>query len=478
MRLSEYVEQDATALGELVDAGDVTASELAHLAREAHDVVNPQINAVIEFYDDAETVIGADSGPFRGVPFFRKDSGPTEAGRLQERGSRLLEGNRCGTDSYFVQRARAGGLRILGRTTTPEFGTSGFSESALHGITRNPWCLKRTAGGSSAGSAAAVAAGIVPLASGGDGGGSIRTPASYCGLVGLNPSRGRISDGPDRQDANFGLIRNFVLCRTVRDMAAALDVLSGAWPGDPFVIVQPDRPYAEELNRPTGRLHIGAALTKWGGVDIEPEVLAAVEATASQLVNMGHTVEEISAPYVSSDYSKVLMGVNNLSFSGIGDTARAFNRKVNAETLEPMNLKIYEKSQEAKHRSAAETIEAIRKMRFDVGMAIAPFDVVLTPTMPKTAMPHGAIYCTTNDSLSAEEWMDADAALYQFLGVFNVTGHPSVSLPLAQSGDGLPIGIQLVGRFGDEATLVRLARDFEQAMPWSNRRPPVHAGAR
>lgn len=476
MRLSEYVEYDATALASLVSAHEVTPVELTRLAREAHDEVNPRINAVIEFYEDAEGVAGADGGLFNGVPFLRKDLGATESGRLQERGSSLFKGCRSYTDSFFFRRARDAGLRTLGRTTTPEFGISGMSESILNGVTGNPWNLERTAGGSSAGSAAAVAAGIAPIASGGDGGGSIRTPAAWCGLVGLNPSRGRISGGPDRQDAGFGFVRQFVLCRTVRDMSAALDAFSGPFPGDPFVIVQPNRPYVEELSQPTGTLRVGVARTKWGAVEIEPEVLQAVESTASLLEEMGHMVTDIEPPYESVEYSRILLGLSDLSASWLTTAARAMGRTINADTLEPVNLKLYERGRNLPLSHAADVHEAIRRMRFRVGEAIHAFDLLLTPTMPSVAVPHGGIYCATHPTISAEEYMDADAALFQYVGVFNVTGQPSVSLPLAQSADGLPIGLQIVGRFGDEATLVRIARDLEQARPWDDRRPKVRAG--
>ncbi|WOS66900.1 amidase [Sinorhizobium fredii] len=451
--------------------------ELTRLAREAHDEINPRINAVIEFYEDAETVAGADAGPFHGVPFLRKDTGATEAGRLQERGSRLFKGCRSDTDSYFFRRARGAGLRTLGRTTTPELGTSGMSETILNGITGNPWNLERSAGGSSAGAAAAVAAGIVPIAHGGDGGGSIRIPASWCGLVGLNPSRGRISGGPDRQDPIFGLGRQFVLCRTVRDMAAALDVFSGPHPGDPFIIVQPNRPYVEELSRPTGTLRVGVARTKWGAVEIEPEVLQAVESTAFLLEEMGHTIIDIDAPYEVDEYCKIWFGLTNLGRSSLEKAAQAMGRSIDADTLEPVNLKLYEHSRTLSLSHSADVHEAIRRTRLRVGEAISDFDILLTPTMPTVALPHGGIYCATNPTSTAEEFMEADAALYSQLGIFNVTGQPSVSLPLAQSANGLPIGLQIVGRFSDEATLVRVARDLEQARPWSHRRPSIRAGS-
>ncbi|RWD26691.1 MAG: amidase [Mesorhizobium sp.] len=479
MKLGDYAENDATGLASLVRAGEVTPLELARLAREAYDEVNPRINAVIEFYEDAETLAGADGGLFHGVPFLRKDIGGTEAGRLQEKGSRLFKGHRSSTDSYFFRRARRGGLRCLGRTTTPELGTSVMSQSILNGITGNPWDLERTAGGSSSGSAAAVAAGITPIASGSDGGGSIRIPASWCGLVGLNPSRGRVSGGPDRQDPSFGRSREFVLCRTVRDMAAALDVFSGPHPGDPFIIVQPVRLYVEELSKPTGGLRVGVARTSWGAVNLEPEVLQAVEATATLLQEMGHTVKDIDPPYEPIDYIRVDFAGSTLSVSSLSSleaAARAMGRTITADTLEPVNLKWYKFGRDLPLSGAGDLHEALRRMRFRVGEAIDAFDILLTPTLPTVAPPHGGIYCTTNPTISAEEFLEKETGICQYTGVFNITGQPSVSLPLAQSVSGLPIGIQIVGRFGDEATLVRVARDLEEARPWSDRQPKVRAG--
>nr|WP_311044517.1 amidase [Rhizobium lentis] len=457
-------------------AGEVTPLELTRVARAAFDELNPRINAVVEFYEDAETVPGADSGPFHGVPFLRKDIGATEAGRLQEKGSRLFKGYRPETDSYYFRRARNAGLRTIGRTTCPEFGTTGMSQSILNGITGNPWNLERSAGGSSSGAAAAVAAGITPIAHASDGGGSIRVPASWCGLVGLNPSRGRVSGGPNNQDASLGFSRMFVLCRTVRDMAAALDVFAGPHPGDPFIIVQPSRPFVQELYQPTGILRVGVARTKWGEIDVDPEVLQAVDATALLLEEMGHMVTEIDPPYDPAEKTRISLGGGTDYADSLDDKARAMGRTIDLDTLEPGNLKFYNYSRNSPHASIGSHIENIRKFRFRVGEAIDRFDILLTPTMPVVAPPHGGIYCTTNPTLSAVELAEADTALYQYLGVFNVTGHPSVSLPLAHSATGLPIGLQIVGRFGDEANLVRVSRDLEEACPWSRRRPGVRAG--
>ena len=473
MRLDEYAAYDATGLAELVRRREVTALELIQLAREAHDHLNPKINAVVEFYDDAESVSGSETGAFSGVPFLRKDAGPSENGRLQEQGSRLLRGYRSTVESYFIERARSGGLHILGRTTMPEFGTTGLSDSIACGVTRNPWNLERTAGGSSSGSAAAVAAGVVPLASGGDGGGSIRIPASNCGLVGLNPSRGRISGGPNRQDAGYGSVRNFVLCRTVRDMTIALDVFHGSYPGDPFLIAAPRRPYAEELKRPTGRLRIGVATSPWGGSEVAPAVADAVVRTATELEEQGHNIEEIPSPYVNADYRKVVAGMFHMGLTSLEAIALALGRSINDQTVEHGNLELYRVGKSLPLSYAPDIFEYSRKIRSDVGESIKDFDILVTPTMPFTALANGT-YTTSNKDLTADDLMDADASIYQFLGVFNVTGHPSVSLPLFEDSEAMPVGIQLVGRCGDEATLVRLARDLEEAFPWSKRQPPVH----
>ncbi|CDX25382.1 Amidase [Mesorhizobium plurifarium] len=477
MKLYEYAGYDATGLAELVRRREVSAVDLIRLAREAHDLINPAINAVVEFYEDAESVPCADTGPFAGVPFLRKDVGLSEAGRLQEQGSRLMKGFRPTVDSYFMARAREGGLRIVGRTAVPEFGIgmARMSESLACGITRNPWQLDRTTGGSSSGSSAAVAAGIVPIAHANDGLGSTRTPAAFCGLVGLNPSRGRVSGGPDQQDNGLGLSRNFVVCRTVRDMAGALDIFSGAHAGDPFIIARPERPYLEELGRTTARLRIGVATSPWGSRKVEPEVHAAVEQTAKCLEAMGHLVEEIPSPYLLADMRKVEAGACVLWVAALDNAARALDRIVNEETVDPVNIEFYRAAKRLPLSYAEEVFEAARKIRADVGEATKDFDILLTPTMPCVAIPH-SVNTTIKEGLALDDFRDSYMALYQYQGVFNVTGHPSVSLPLFHSSDGLPIGIQIVARFGDEATVVRVSRDLEQALPWTTRKPPVFAG--
>lgn len=476
MNQSDYLALDATGLGALVASGQVAPADPARAARLRHDAVNPQINAVLEFYADAETVAEATKdalgGPLGGVPFLRKDIGAPEAGRLQECGSRLMRGVMADHDGHFIRRARAAGLAIVGRSAVPEFAFSGFTESLLHGITRNPWALDRTAGGSSGGAAAAVAAGIVPMAHASDGGGSIRIPAACCGLVGLNPSRGRVSGGPDGQDALFGLARSFVLCRSVRDMALALDVFSGPEAGDPFIIPHPADPFLSDLGQPTPRLHIGVARTAWGEIALDPQVLAVVDATAALLQSMGHTVEEMASPVQPGDIATGVMGAFNLGLATLPDLALRLGRPLDDTTLEPVTLKLLDQTLRMTPADIMGVFETLRRIRVDIATRTARFDVLLTPTLPVTAPEHG-LFATTRPDLSAQGYAMGDTSLFTYLGPFNVTGQPSVSLPLGQSAARLPIGVQLVGRFAAESTLIRLSRDLEQAMPWHKRHAPI-----
>lgn len=472
MDFDTYRRLDATALADLVRKREVSALDLTQAARAAFDRLNPALNAVVEFYDDAEALGGPLDGAFPGVPFLRKDIGAAEGGRLQECGSRLLRGQRATEDSALTRRAKAAGLRFVGRSAVPELAFSGFTETLLHGITRNPWALDRSAGGSSGGAASAVAAGIVPMAHASDGGGSIRIPATWCGLVGLNPSRGRISGAPDGQDSLFGLAREFVLCRSVRDMAAMLDVLAGPEPGDPFVIPPPTRPYKHELNLPTPPLRIGLARQAWGSEPIAPEVLAVLDQTARTLEAMGHRLEEIPPPVDAEDVAKGVMGAFCLGLAELPDLAARLGRPLDETTLEPVILRLLDQTLAMTPPQIMAIFDTNRRLRMQMARRTGHCDLLLTPTVPIPAPPHG-LFATTREDLSAQDFAKGDTSLFTFLGPFNVTGQPSISLPLGSSPAGLPIGMQLVARFADEALLVRIARDLEQAMPWAGRLPPI-----
>ncbi len=476
MNLGEYAHYDGTVLAGLVRRNETSPRELAELFIKAVKAVNPQINAVIEVYQDALEIADRATDPhkpFAGVPFLRKDLGATEAGRLQEMGSRLFKGHVPDHDSFLMTRFKEAGLMTLGRSTVPELGISGQTETILQGITRNPWNLELMAGGSSGGAAAGVAAGIVPVAHASDGGGSIRIPASCCGVVGLNPSRGRISGGPDRQDPMFGLAREFIVSRSVRDTAAMLDAVHGAEAGDPFIIVSPQRPYVEELKASVGKLRIAYTSEPWAPHPLDPEIVKAVEEVASACEEMGHVVEEASPEVDFEKVNTAVMNAFGMADAGISKQAEAMGRKISADYLEPCTLKMIEHARNLSLAELMESFEVMRQTRLIVGRFFDTFDLLLTPSLSLLPQPHG-LFSTKRDDLEPREFWENDFRIFQHMGLFNVTGTPSISLPLCQSESGLPIGVQFAAGFGDEATLIRIAAAFEMAMPWADRIPPVH----
>ena len=476
MNLVEYSHYDGLGLAEIIRKGDLSSTEAAELFIAAVNKVNPQINSVVEVYDDALDITKDalnSKGPFAGVPFLRKDLGATEGGRLQEWGSRLFKGYVPDKDSFLMTRFKRAGLVTLGRSTVPELGISGQTETILQGITCNPWNLDRMAGGSSGGAAASVAAGIVPVAHASDGGGSIRIPASCCGLVGLNPSRGRISAGPDRQDPMFGLAREFVVSRSVRDTAAMLDAVHGAEVGDPFIIIQPERLYMEELRAPVKKLRIAFTADAWGPYPVDGEIQKTVEKIASVCEDMGHKVAADSPPL---DFVKVNTAVMNgfgLSDADLAKDAQSMGRELSLDYLEPGTLKMIERAKNLTITEALESFEIMRQARFIVGQFFQNYDLLITPSLSILPQSHGE-FSTKRDDLEPHEFWENDFRIFQHMGLFNVTGTPSISLPLGQSESGLPIGVQFAAPFGDEAALIRIAAAFENAMPWKDRIPTVH----
>lgn len=479
MNLFEYTQYDGLGLAELVRNREVTPRELAEFVIQGVEKVNPQINSVIEIYDDALDIADRATnhqGPFAGVPFLRKDLGATEAGRLQELGSRLFKGHVPDQDSYLMTRFKEAGLITLGRSTVPELGISGQTETILQGITCNPWNLDRMAGGSSGGAAASVAAGIVPVAHASDGGGSIRIPASCCGVVGLNPSRGRISGGPDRQDSMFGLAREFIVSRSVRDSAAMLDAVHGAGVGDPFIIFNPERPYMEELQTPVGKLRIAFTTEPWGPYPVDPEIVKEIENVASVCKDMGHVVEQASPSLDYLKVNKVVMNIFGMADIQLADFAEAMGREISLDYLEPATLKMIEHAKNLTLAEVMTSFEVMRQTRLTLGQFFESHDLLLTPSLSLLPQPHG-LFSTKRDDLDPEDFWENDFRIFQHMGLFNVTGTPSISLPLCQSKSGLPIGVQFAARFGDEAALIRIAAAFEEAMPWTGRKPPIHVGA-
>jgi len=474
MRLDEYAEHDATALAELVASGAVEAAELAALAIAGCERVNGRLGAVVAADDDpAERARAAADGPFRGVPTMLKDLFHGDPGRLSEAGSRLAAGWVVQGETEFVRRLRACGLVPLGRTTTSEFGVMGTTETVAAGPTCSPWSDQHMAGGSSGGAAAAVGAGIVPVGSGTDGGGSIRIPASACGVVGLKPSRGRVSWAPLAGDPLLGWAVQFVLTRSVRDAAACLDVLAGGVAGDPAPLPAPQRPFAEAAAAEPGRLRIACCFQPWSADDPDDQVVAACRATAELLEGLGHELVEASPRFSWEAFLEAMTTVWSATTAQLVDGfAAAAGREPGPDTLELPTLRMVEHGRSV---SGAQLLSAV-DVAGGIGRVMAAFfaghDLLLTPTLG--ALPARLGIYDPEQELEPRDLFSSWARLESFLPVFNATGQPAISLPLHMSEEGLPIGMQLVGRAGAEATLLSVGGQLEQALPWAGRVPPLH----
>ncbi len=467
----DYQRHDGLGLAALVRSGDVSADELLDAALERIALVDPALNAVVTPLADAaraEVAAGLPAGPFQGVPFLVKELVASVAGAATTASSRLYRRQMATVDSEIVARFRRAGLVIVGKTNSPEFGLSPTTESLLYGVTRNPWQLDLAPGGSSGGSAAAVAAGMVPLAHATDGGGSIRIPASACGLFGLKPTRARISAGPEGGEGLSGLAIQHVVSRSVRDSAAMLDAIAGPLPGDPYAAAPPVRPWLEEIARPPGRLRIGYARGAPTGVAVHPDCVAAVEDAARLCASLGHDVEEASPTYDAGALERGFMTVFGAHV--MANIARATGGAMPARDLvEPLTYAIAER---ARTLGAAEFIGAVHGLHREARRIAAFFetrDLWLTPTLAQPPLPIGHFEIESGD---VERWHARLGAFLPFTYPFNVTGQPAASVPLFWNAAGLPIGCQFVARYGDEAMLFRLAAQLEQARPWFDRRPP------
>ena len=491
MREEEYIRLDATALAELVRRGEAGATELLELALARLARWNPAINAVvIELAERARRDVASalPAGPFTGVPFLVKDLDGFLAGAEFTASSRALLGYVPPRDSELFRRYRNAGLVICGKTNTPEFGLVGTTESLLRGPARNPWNLAYSTGGSSGGSAAAVAARIVPMAHGGDGGGSIRIPASACGLFGLKPTRGRTPMGPDESEVWSGFVQRHALTRTVRDSATLLDATQGGDPGAPYSAPPPQRPYAEEARRDPGRLRIAFSTRSLFGRDTHPDCVAAVQAAAALLEHLGHEVTEAHPPIEREALVHAYLVVVAACTAGVvRQIGKLRGRRVRGSELEPTTqflatlgealpagefefarLKFHAASRALAPFFAAHDVFVDATLAFppprlgewalapQLQWAIRRFSGVLPRAVMRRALDH-----------FAAEGLERTANTM----LFNMSGQPAMSVPLHVNAAGLPIGVQCVGRFGDEATLLRLAAQLEQAAPWIERMP-------
>jgi len=466
---------DSLGLAALVKARKVSANELLEAAIARAEAANPRFNFMAQkHYDYARKTIaaGLPQGPFSGVPWLLKDLNTYIAGEVTENGSRLYKGQRASVTSELVRRIERAGFVIFGKTTTPEFGLTGTTESVLYGPTRNPWNPGRIAGGSSGGAAAAVAAGVIPAAHATDGGGSIRIPASACGLFGLKPSRGRVPMGPARTEGWGGMSVHHAVTRTVRDSAAILDATHGAEPGSRYSAPTPERPFLEEVGRAPGRLRVALMLAPYAGSPVDPEVVEATKAVGKLLESLGHHVEE-AAPKL--DMAAVGTGSFVLMAASVAadcvDRAKALGVDLGPDLLERTTLDFLALGKSFSGMDFARGNNAYQAAAVTIAQFMERYDIILSPTVAAPPLPLGQIGLDTGRSMA--EWGAVVGAFASFTGVYNGTGQPSMSLPLGMSRDGLPIGIMATGRYGAEGLLFRLAGQLEQAAPWAGRRPPL-----
>ncbi|TEX52491.1 MAG: hypothetical protein B7C55_00115 [Actinomycetales bacterium mxb001] len=472
MRPDEYAAHDAVSLAELVRVGDVTPAELQSCAIAAHEQMREAVNAVVDVQPrNADRL--ASSGPLAGVPTLIKDLFHGEVGTVCGNGSRLSEGWQITSTTQIYERTLAAGMNPIGRSTTSEFGIMGTTETLAQGITRSPWSADHMAGGSSGGAGAAVGSGIVPIALASDGGGSIRIPASSCGVVGLKPSRGRVPFGLRHKEPLIGWAVQFAVTRTVRDTAVALDALCGPMLGDVEGMARPEIPFADAMRTPTGPLRIAWWSYPWSGHDPDPVIVEATQATARLLEDMGHHVEAATPRFDWETYLQAMTDVwaSTNAFT-IDDFARAVGREVNADTVEGATLRMVEEGRRVSAKDLLSAIDVETSLTMVMNDFFSRYDVLLTPTLAATLAPVGEY--DPHALTPAKETFATWSKWETFLPVFNTTGQPAISLPLHMTPDGLPIGMQLVGGLGQEALLLSLAASLEEALPWRDRRPPAY----
>jgi amidase len=481
---------DALAQAELVRSGEVSPRELVDAAIARIEAVDPELNAVIlPRFEQARAEADGElpDGPFRGVPMLLKDLDGTSAGDPYHGGNRLLKelGHVAPADTELIARFRRAGFVFVGRGNTPELGLVPTTESEAHGPARNPWDPSRSTGGSSGGPAAAVASGMVPVGHAGDGGGSIRIPASECGLVGLKPSRGRITLGPEVGESWGGLVARLVVSRTVRDTAAVLDAVHGPGVGDAYTAPPPARPYADEVGADVGSLRIGWRTDAPVGSSFEThsEVAAAVEAVAGRLAQLGHKVGEGSPPALDDAEAVVIPFISVLGVwvqADLDEIGRIAGRPVTQDDVEIGTWAAAELGRSVTGQGFHEAREQLhaharRLVSWWGGGGQASdegYDLFLCPTIPEPPPTLGQMKGTEADPLSG---MLRAGEIVAFVQPFNVTGQPAISLPLGWSTEGLPLGVQLVAAPGREDLLLRVAAQLEEAMPWRDRIPPIHA---
>jgi len=492
---SDYDKYDGLGLAELVRKKEVKPSELVEEAISRIERLNPQLNAVIyKMYELAREAADRDipDGPFKGVPFLMKDLLMAYAGVPLTSSSRFLKDFIPDHDSELVKRFKAAGIIIVGKTNTPEFGLVPVTEPELFGPTNNPWGLARTPGGSSGGSAAAVAAHMVPLAHASDGGGSIRMPASCCGVYGLKPTRGRNPIGPDLSEAWRGLHCDHVLTRSVRDSAAMLDATAGPDIGAPYYAVPPTRPFLSEVGVDPGKLRIAFTSEPFLGGIVDKDCVKGLEATARLCQDLGHEVVEAAPQIDGKAFARAFLTIVCVETRAtIEEGEVLLNRRASFKDFEPSTWALGLLGRQCRAPELSRSLNLVQLTARQIGEFFERYDVLLTPTLAMPPLVTGALQ-PKGSQLTAMKLLgrlNAGGLINRFSGIdvlaqhvfefmpytplFNVTGQPAMSVPLYWNDEGLPIGMQFVGRYGDEATLFRLASQLEKARPWSERIPPI-----
>jgi amidase len=471
---SELMFRPAIELAQMVRSGEVSSRELVETALQRIEELNPELNAFVDVDGEralasAEKIGAGDERPFAGVPTAIKNNRPVAGMRLTY-GCSLMAENICDYDHNITRRLKQAGFVIVGTTTLPEYGILPTTEAPLFGPTRNPWDLERTPGGSSGGAAAAVASGMLPVAHGNDGGGSVRIPAACCGLVGLKPTRGRISAAPELGDSSLGI--DGMLTRTVADTAALLDVLAGYELGDATWAPEPAEPFAQSAAVEPGPLRIAATvLPPIPDIPVDPVCAGAVDDAAELLRSLGHEVEEVDPPWQDPALQELFGAVfsNHIALS-IAYSGMVAGRTPSEQDMEPMSWAIYSMVQQM---DAIEGMgAAVRLQGFARALVafLAPYDALLTPALAERPLPLGTLDAAAPRPM---ETFTRSGLFTPFTPVFNASGQPGISLPLFEGEDGLPLGVQLVGRPAAEGALLALSSQLEAARPWAHRRPAM-----
>jgi len=469
----EYGKYDGLGLAELITKKQISPLELLNAVRQRVELLNLKLNALCHlFFDKAEAQINENlgSGPFRGVPFALKDLGIYLTGTITSAGSRVWKTSVAEFDSTLVTRYKQAGLVIFGKTNSPELGLTPTTESILFGQTRNPWNLERTSGGSSGGSAALVASRVLPMAHGSDGGGSIRIPASCCGVFGFKPTRGRVPLGPSQFEGWNGLSHHHALTISVRDSAALLDATGGQELGSPFFSPPPARPFLKEIESDAGSLRIALVTATPSGTPLDPECKKAALDAAKLCESLGHKVEESVLPV---DYASLIgpfATVVQVSVArALDDAAAKLGRTITDQDVEAVTWARMQAGKSTSSVTYSRAIATLHQIGLTMGKFHQSYDVILSPTLATPPVPLGVLSLSQDLASFAKVRMEFGP----FSALYNVSGQPSMSVPLHWTPDGLPIGVMFSGRFGEDAVLFRLAAQLEKAQPWMNRKPQI-----